>query len=155
MSQGTNPYEDLIQAWTRAMTAFLPGARGVASGEADGDEPADPMDPMEMMNRMTDAHLATVQSGLRYMRRWAELSGKAYPLAIRAMRGSGSGAGEDTGALMDELRGTLREMAELPLKESNRLQSELTDVWKMKTAEPAPGEDDAPKRRARRTRIKE
>ncbi|HZD05881.1 MAG TPA: hypothetical protein VE173_13220 [Longimicrobiales bacterium] len=154
MSDTANPYDELARMWTRAMTGFLPEGKGGGEDEGKG-EPGGAPDPAELMKRITDAHLAAVASGFRYLQRWAELSGRAYPLAIRALGGKGSGGGEELGAALDELRKTLREMAELPLQESRRLQADLAGVWKMQAPEPAPGEDEPPQRRQRRARVKE
>lgn len=152
MSDPANPYDELARMWARAMTGFLPESGDEGEGAASTGAAKD---PAELMDRMTSAHLAAVASGFRYVQRWAELSGKAYPLALRATTLSRSGGGQELGTTLDDLRKTLREMAELPLQESRRLQAELADAWKMEGPEPAPGEDEPPPRRQRRTRMKD
>lgn len=151
MSDTANPYDELARMWARAMTGFLPEGKDGGEGGASGTTP----DPTEMTERLTAAHLAAVASGFRYLQRWAELSAKAYPLAVRAMARTGSEGGKDLGTTLDDLRKTLREMAELPLQESRRLQEDLADVWKMQGPEPAPVEGEPPKRRQRGARVKE
>ena len=151
MTDAANPMEDLAQAWARAMTGFLtPPGQGA-------DVAAGPTQPSDVMGQVTDAHLAATNSYFRYMKDMADVSGRAYMRAVRATTLWGSQPGseaDELGTALDELRESLREMSELPMNESRRLQSELAELRREGAAEPDTGSEAEPKRRQRRARAK-
>ena len=96
----------------------------------DAPEPSKPRDG-DVVDRLVRTHVTVVESGLRYVSRWADLSATAYPLAVRALMLSRP-ATSDTkplDAAMDDLRETVREMAVLPFSEAGRLQAEIMRLW--------------------------
>ena len=115
------------------------------------EEGARAKDGPSMMERVTATHEAYVRSGVRHMKECTELSGKAHLLALRAMRLTAATGDEaakkadkaELGKVVDELRETYRQMAELPMKEYGALQSELIHIWQTEAGR------DEPKRRAK------
>ena len=140
MTDTTNPFDDWARMWAQLGAGYV----------------TPPVCPRDMMDKMTDSHLASVSSSSRYVSRWAELLGRAQTLAVRAMTLSSSEGdrAEELGTVMDQWRETYRELAELPLKESQQLQAELADIWRVDPDEDDESEDETPKRRQRRARIK-
>lgn len=118
-----------------------------------GSGSSQPQDSREMIERMTAAQSATVDSGVRYMRRWSELSAEVFVLTSRAMTLSASGTegAKELGTVSDELYAAYRMMAELPLDESRQLQIRLGEIWR---ADEPEGEEAGDKRRTRLARIK-
>ena len=147
MSEQGNPLDDWMQLWTRMMKSY-PTPKDFWAG-GDGA----PYEPRELMERMTQAQAATVDSGARYVARWTELSSEVFSLTSRAMVLSTAGAdgASELGTVMDELRAAYRKMAELPLDESRRLQSRLAEIWRPETP---PGDATGDRRRTRSVRIK-
>jgi hypothetical protein len=149
VSNPQDPFEAYAKAWANMMAGYgNPAMWWPLGGDPQSGDPA-------VMDRLLDTHTAFVDSGYRHASRCAELSGRAYPLALRAMRLSGlgkEGGSEELGKVMGELREIYREMAELPLKESGRLQARLAEIWQLE--ESGGNDDDAPKPRKRRARIK-
>jgi hypothetical protein len=150
-------YDQMAKMWAQAMTtAFAP----LAAAAEKGSEQQATSDPTAMIERASEVHLATVNSGFRYLRRWSELAARAYPLAHRATVLSATGDSTDLGRVLDELREVLRELAELPYKESRRLQQEIMDAWAPEAAtDSAEAADSVPKRKpprgTRGARVKE
>jgi hypothetical protein len=140
-----NPFDmaRLMAAWSQAYSKFVMGA------SADPLS-ASPADAADMRRRMLELHLAVVNSGYRYLGRWAEISARRYPELARALASTDAdgAAGPALGATLDSIRGFMREMAELPLEESKRLQSEIEAIFR--TGPPASGGPKSrPRRRAR------
>ena len=74
------------------------------------------------------AMLAYAAGGLRYWGRMAEIWAKTLPSVGRALSECGAkaqGGTDPLGALTDEIRGCLRELADLPAQEARRFQAEL------------------------------
>jgi hypothetical protein len=141
----TNPFDlaRLMAAWSQAFSAF-------ATGTSAGSSSTSPADEAAMRDRMLELHLAVVNSGYRYLGRWAEISAKRYPEVARALASTGSEAeaGRTLGATLDSIRAFMREMAELPLDESKRLQTEIEAI--LRVGQPASGSTKSrPTRRAR------
>jgi hypothetical protein len=98
--------------------------------------------PADNAQRMSQLYFVFVNSGYRYLARWAEISARRYPdfaTTLAAINARPSDCETDMAALVDSLRGYLREMGELPLEESRRLQAEIDAIM---ATSPAP--DDAP-----------
>ena len=140
MTENENPYQQMADMWVRAMTAGFDLFTGVSGQAAES-----PVDPAQLMERANKAHLAAVSSGLRSIGRWSEIANRTYPLACEVMALSASGTVETAqfGKALDDLRASLRELVELPLHESRRLQQELMEVWQ--PAPPTPAK--APRRK--------
>jgi hypothetical protein len=138
---------DMFRMMASAAQAFSrfpgPGPAGTAASTAGDTE------------RLLQLYLAFVNSGYRYLARWAEISARRYPEFARTMT-SMSAQPDDSarqmGALLDSVRGYLREMAELPLAESERLQAEIEAIIGSATPAPPPppAGKAAPKSRPRR-----
>jgi hypothetical protein len=99
----------------------LPAAPAVLPGAAYG--PA--------MQLVAQVMLAWAASGLRSWARTAEICGKALPLvmdSLAAASGRPNGGPADQARTLDELRACLRELAELPGRESQRLQLEIERI---------------------------
>ena len=109
--------------------------------------------PSNDAQRMLSLYMAFVNSGYRYLARWAEISARRYPdfaRTLASINAQPQGSETEVAALVDSLRGFLREMSELPLEESKRLQDEIEAIMGVRTAA-----SEAPKpRRKRRTRAK-
>jgi hypothetical protein len=127
---------DMFRMMANAADAFsrFPGP---GSAGATGAPPADDR------QRMLRLYLAFVNSGYRYLARWAEISARRYPEFAEAMTAMNAqpsaGAQPQMFALLDSVRAYLREMAELPLAESERLQAEIEAIVGQ-----APAADAAP-----------
>lgn len=103
--------------------------------------------PVDNTQRMFRLYMAFVNSGYRYLARWAEISSKRYPELARALTAINAGravSDEELGALTDSFRAYLREMAELPVEESKRLQDEIEDIMSGEAATGYPGQDYYP-----------
>jgi hypothetical protein len=109
--------------------------------------------PTDDAQRMLSLYMAFVNSGYRYLARWAEISARRYPDFARTLASINAQPRDnekEIAALVDSLRGFLREMSELPVEESKRLQAEIEAIMEIRTAA-----SEAPKaRRKRRTRVK-
>jgi hypothetical protein len=112
--------------------------------------------PADNAQRMSQLYFVFVNSGYRYLARWAEISAKRYPdfaRTLAAINTRPSDCETDMAALMDSLRGFLREMGELPLEESRRLQAEIDAIMATATVPQDASTNDVPppksKRRAR------
>ena len=95
---------------------------------------------------------AFVNSGFRYLARWADISARRYPgfaETLAAVNADPKNNSSRMSALVDEVRAYLREMAELPLAESERLQAEIEKIVKAGGSAPEPTEDAPRQRRAR------
>jgi hypothetical protein len=80
---------------------------------------------------MTQVYLACMNSGFRYMTRWVETSASYYPSMMQMLGTSATDPEQREkmlGAAVDNLRAHMREMGELPLHESQRLQAELEGI---------------------------
>lgn len=145
----SNPFDmsRLMAAWSQAFNRFAMGT----SADTFSTSPADAAD---MQRRILELHLAVVTSGYRYLGRWAEISARRYPEFARALAATNTDAGVQRGAVgetLDSIRAFMREMAELPLEESKRLQTEIEGI--LGIGKPA---SEGPKsRRRRRARAKE
>jgi hypothetical protein len=87
--------------------------------------------PVDNAQRMWRLYMAFVNSGYRYLARWAEISTKRYPELARALPALNSGrsvSDHEMAVLIDSFRAYLREMAELPLEESKQLQGEIDAI---------------------------
>lgn len=74
--------------------------------------------------------VAWAASGLRSWARTVEIWGKALPLVVDALAATGRPNGDpaEKARRSDELRAALRELAELPGRESQRLQAEIERI---------------------------
>ena len=138
----------------RAMAACAEAFNTFAMGSAADASHRSPTGTDDERQRMLQVYLAVANSGYRYLGRWAEISAKRYPELVRmltSMNADPGARGSELGATMDSVRGFLREMAELPLEESKRLQTEIAAI--MGTGKPASDAPKSPPRR--RARAKE
>jgi hypothetical protein len=138
-----NPFDPtrLMAAWSQAFGRF---AMGTAA------DTLSPKDAADAQQRMLELHLAVVNSGYRYLGRWADIAARRYPEIARALASANTdpAAGNSFGAALDSIRAFMREMAELPLEESKRLQTEIETILGIGT--PArEGPKPRPRRRAR------
>jgi uncharacterized heparinase superfamily protein len=113
--------------------------------------------------QVMDLYVAFMNSGYRYLARWAEISARRYPefaQTLSTMSSETDAARQQTAALLDSIRGYLREMAELPMAESERLQADIERIMDAAKASSAPAQEPgaqaprpaASKRRARAKR---
>jgi len=87
--------------------------------------------PKDDSERLMRLYMAYVNSGYRYLARWADISARRYPdfaQAFTTMSSNPERGKAEIGALMDGTRRFLREMAELPIEESKRLQKEIEAI---------------------------
>jgi hypothetical protein len=87
--------------------------------------------PVDAAQRMSQLYLAFVNSGYRYLARWAEISIKRYPefaVLSAGLNANRTITEDEMAALVDHLRAYLREMADLPVEESKRLQAEIDSI---------------------------
>jgi hypothetical protein len=106
--------------------------------------------PADNSQRMWRLYMAFVNSGYRYLARWAEISAKRYPELARALPALNAGravSDHEMAVLIDSFRAYLREMAELPLEESKRFQGEIDAIM-----ERAEGKAAAQKKAAKKKR---
>ena len=113
--------------------------------------------PMDAAKRMQQLYMAFTNSGYRYLARWAEISVKRYPEFTRlssGMTASRAITDSELAALVDSLRAYLREMADIPVDESKRLQAEIEKIMAAKAPDAAAASagQAPPKRRARAKR---
>lgn len=125
----TRAMDDMWRAWVDAAKGWTPYTGPLAAATAA----AVPRTLAGGVARddMARIHIACVESGFRYLTRWAEVSMKYYPAMVQAMMGDGATAAARTskmGTMVDRYRAYMREMAELPLDESRRLQSEIERI---------------------------
>lgn len=122
------------------------------------DNTADPASAsVDAAKRMQQLYMAFANSGFRYLARWAEISVKRYPEFTKlssSMNARRAVTDAELASLVDNLRAYLREMADIPIDESKRLQAEIEAIMAVKasgaaTAAQAPV---PPKRRARTKR---
>ena len=133
----------MMAAAAEACTKYPWDAAGPGSGPADAAK------------RMQQLFMAFTNSGYRYLARWAEISVKRYPEFTKLSSGmSAKRAVTDAelSALVDTLRGYLREMADLPVDESKRLQAEIEAIMADAPKSAAASGQAPPKRRARTKR---
>jgi hypothetical protein len=89
--------------------------------------------------------LAWVASGLRAWAHTAEICGKSLPLlgeSLAAAAGRTNGDGAEQARALDQLRASLRELAELPGREAQRLRLEVERI--LLGGGPDGGPDGAP-----------
>ena len=116
--------------------------------------------PQDTAKRMQQLYMAFCNSGYRYLARWAEISVRRYPEFTRlstGMTASRAITDAELAALVDSLRAYLREMADLPIEESKRLQAEIEAIMAVQApraadAPEAQAPQAPPKRRARTKR---
>jgi uncharacterized heparinase superfamily protein len=145
-SDPRNSAFDMFRMMANAAQAFSrfpgPGAGGPAAGMPAGDN-----------QRILQLYLAFVNSGYRYLARWAEISARRYPefaQTMATMNAEPAASARQMAALLDSVRGYLREMAELPLAESERLQAEVEAIVAVAAPSPGPAAEPAPKARPKR-----
>ena len=139
-----NPFDmsRMMAAWSQAFSRFAMGP------SADTVSPAEAAD---MQQRLLELHLAVVSSGYRYLGRWAEIAARRYPEFVRALASTSTDAAAQrraVGETLDSVRAFMREMGELPLEESKRLQTEIEAILGIGKAE-REGPKSRPRRRAR------
>ena len=117
--------------------------------------------PADAARRMQQLYMAFTNSGYRYLARWAEISVKQYPefaVLSSAMNASRTITEAEMAALVDSLRAYLREMADIPVEESKRLQAEIDAIMAARTpdashaAGPRAAAAEAPPRRRARAK---
>ena len=113
--------------------------------------------PADAARRMQQLYMAFTNSGYRYLARWAEISVKRYPEFTKLSSGMTASrvvTDAELAALVDSLRAYLREMADIPVDEAKRLQSEIETIMAAKPpdAASASATQAPPKRRARAKR---
>ena len=89
---------------------------------------------------MQQLYMAFTNSGYRYLARWAEISVKRYPEFTKlssGMTASRAITDAELAALVDSLRAYLREMADIPVDESKRLQAEIETIMAAKPPDAA------------------
>jgi hypothetical protein len=142
----SNAFEIFRQMAAASLTTGQLGAQTSAA-------PARPSAFDEAQRRLLlQLYLAAINSGCRYMMRWAKISGEYYPelaQALLATIADPAGRGRELGATIDGLRAFLREMAELPLDESKRLQTDIEAILAAGGSEGETTPAAPPKRRAR------
>jgi hypothetical protein len=123
-------------------------------------------EPSDNRQRMWRLYVAFVNSGYRYLARWAEISSRRCPQLARALPAFNAGhevSDREVAELIDDFRAYLREMAELPAEESRRLEAEIDLVMHHAQGNAAPRKA-APKKAAakkkrpaaqRRARVKQ
>ncbi len=87
--------------------------------------------PADAAQQMARLYAAFVNSGYRYLARWAEISARRYPefaALSSGMNASRTITDAELAALVDSLRAFLREMSELPVDEAKRLQAEIDAI---------------------------
>jgi ElaB/YqjD/DUF883 family membrane-anchored ribosome-binding protein len=90
-----------------------------------------PSEPSDNRERMWRLYAAFVNSGYRYLARWAEISSRRCPQLASALPSLTAGldvSDRELAELIDNFRAYLREMAELPAEESQRLEAEIDAV---------------------------
>jgi hypothetical protein len=144
---------DMYRMMAAAAEAFTKYSWADAAG-------ADSM-PVDAAKRMSQLYMAFMNSGYRYLARWAEISVKRYPefaMLSAGMNANRTITEDEMAALVDSLRAYLREMADLPLEESKRLQAEIDAIMTSKASDTAnaggTGSSEAQRPRKRRARAK-
>lgn len=90
-----------------------------------GDTPADDS------QRLARLYMAYVNSGYRYLARWADIAVKRYPdfaQTFASVSKNPNARKAELNALLDQTRRYMREMAELPVEEAKRLQEEIEEI---------------------------
>jgi hypothetical protein len=108
--------------------------------------------PTDNAQRLAQLYGTFVNSGYRYLARWAEISVKRYAdfaQTLASINATPKGSEPQMNAMMDSLRGYLREMAELPLEESKRLQAEIEAIMEPAASVSGAAAKESGKRRAR------
>ena len=113
--------------------------------------------PADAARRMQQLYMAFTNSGYRYLARWAEISVKRYPEFTKLSSGMAASrvvTDAELGALVDSLRASLREMADIPVDEAKRLQAEIETIMAARPPDAASASagQTPPKRRARAKR---
>lgn len=147
MNDPMNSAFDMFRMMANAAQAFsrFPGAAAPNAPGSSGDA-----------QQVMQLYLAFVNSGYRYLARWAEISARRYPEFAETMAAMNAQPKENAHrmrALLDSVRAYMREMAELPLEESERLQAEIEKILKVDTGAPA-SEPKARPRARRRAKAK-
>ena len=140
MSDGASPYTYWFDMWRGAMSLWAP-----RSADREGDDAE--TEWCRMVGRMTDAHLATVDSGVRYVSGCAAITGRGHTAAVRAWEAAYSRSAErrkEVDALTKQWREACQDWQRLPLDEYKRLQDELAAIWRSTpTADGVAAGDDA------------
>jgi ElaB/YqjD/DUF883 family membrane-anchored ribosome-binding protein len=118
-----------------------------------------PSEPSDNRQRMWRLYVAFVNSGYRYLARWAEISSRRWPQlasALPTLNGGLEVSDRELAELIDNFRAYLREMAELPAEESQRLEAEIDAVMRHAEGNAAPKKRAAAqkKRPAARRRVR-
>ena len=142
----TAPLEAVAELLRQILSAMpppeVPGpARPDHSGRSGAAENVERAGQGDIVGFVSQLILFFLSSGLRSWGRAAEILGTAAPLigetfSIVGVRGTGD-PGQQARNL-DELRAALRELAELPIHESRRLQAELERIVLRLGPAPAP-----------------
>jgi hypothetical protein len=118
-------------------------------------------EPSDNRERMWRLYIAFVNSGYRYLARWAEISSRRCPQLARALPSLNAGlevSDRELAELIDNFRAYLREMAELPREESQRLEAEIDSVMHHAKGNASPEKEGAAKKKRpagrRRVRVK-
>jgi hypothetical protein len=145
-------FEELLRTMASTLRGDATDERAPSSGSADQGQ-ASSSKYRALLDLLTEVHLAYMRSGFRYMSRWSETCGRYYPKIIQALStaaGDPDRRSNALGAVMDDLKAYMREMGQLPLDESQRLQAELASM--LQKFRPAGGEASAPYRRRRKAK---
>jgi choline dehydrogenase len=116
----------------------IPGVQAAAGADAS----ADYGESLRLLGQMIPVWAG---SGLRYWGRVAEIFGKALPSIARGLAETGAqtkDSRDHSGIVLDELRGYVRELADLPTEEARLLQADLDRIA-------AALQPDLPKERAK------
>lgn len=114
---------------------------------------AEPIDYRTVVDVLGRASLACFASSTRYWTQLSDILARHYPAISRGLLGldgEGRDADEARGTLLDGARACLRELAELPAREAQRLAGELEHLGE--TLRGTADESPAPRRR--RWRVK-
>jgi hypothetical protein len=135
----------MMAAAAEALTRF--GLAGQGQGQSALADTA---------QQMARLYVTFVNSGYRYLARWAEISARRYPefaALSTGMNASRTITDAEVAALVDSLRAYLREMSELPVDEAKRLQAEIDAIMATKgQGAPSSRTDEKPRRRRARTK---
>lgn len=130
--KGPNP-EYLVQYFDGILRMMIDAGKNSTGTTAMADDGEDdqqqtPFDTQDAAKFMAQASRLWLESSARFWGRSAEISSEFYNEVRRNIAdidSDSSDRSESEGALMDLLRGYVRQMVELPAQESRRLQAEI------------------------------
>jgi hypothetical protein len=126
---GVPPFEAFTEL-LRLLAAARPTEATPGPGTPNPQETAARPVDGDAVRLVGQVMVAWAASGLRSWARTVEIWGKALPLVVDALAAAGRPNGDpaEKARRSDELRASLRELAELPGRESQRLQVEIERI---------------------------